>query len=264
MLPKLHRHRSLRWTRLAILAAGMLLTLAAARADVRYFTYSYEPKTLPKGAVELEQWATMRNGHEDRLYTRWDLRTEFEVGLTDTLTSALYMNTTNKWDPASGLNAMYFGGLSSEWKLKLADPTVDPLGVLLYFEAGIDRREYEAEAKIVLGRNFGDLTVAANGIFEHEWKTGVDANGEPETETEQVYEGTGGVSYRLGAVSVGAEGRYVSKVEDDETSSAFFAGPALHASGEGWWATVTVLIQATDELQEFERTETRVVLGVHL
>jgi len=245
----------------AATAAAFSIALIAlcARGDVRYFTYSYEPKTLPKGAVELEQWATMRNGHEDALYTRWDIRTEFEIGLTDTLTTALYFNTTNKWSPADNLNAMYFGGVSSEWKYKLFDPTADPIGVLLYGEAGLDRREYEAEAKLVVGKNIGNLTLVANGIFEHEWKTGVF-----DTETEIVYEGTAGVSYRLGGASLGGEARFTSKNEHDETYTAFFVGPVFHVSTKGWWATLTTLVQATDELKEFERTEVRLVFGISL
>ena len=258
------RRRGVRRSLGAFVLVGFLVAAGSADADRRYFTYSYEPKTLPEGVIEFEQWATMRNGREDGLYTRWDIRTEIEAGLTDTLTTALYMNTTSKWDPATGLNSMYFAGMSSEWKYKVSDPTADSIGGLLYGEATLDRREYEAEAKLVLGKNLGNLTLAANGIFENEWKSGVDIAGEPETETEQVYQATGGASYHFGAVSLGAEGRFTSKHEGDESHSSFFAGPVFHASAKRWWATVTLLVQVTDDFEEFERTETRFIVGVHL
>ena len=53
------------WARASLLALAVAVgaTMATgAGADQRYFTYSYEPKVLPAGAIELEQWATMRNG----------------------------------------------------------------------------------------------------------------------------------------------------------------------------------------------------------
>jgi hypothetical protein len=260
------RHERVLCACLVAVLTGIADSMNEATADERLFTYSYEPKVLPKGAIEFEQWATMRNGHESSLFTRWDIRTEFEAGLTDRLTTALYMNWTNKWEPDKGTDVTNFSGVSSEWKYKVWDPTADPIGVLLYGEFSVDRREWEGEAKLVLGRNIGPFVLAANAVFENEWKTKVDPAdpSESDTETEQVFETTAGASRRFGDVALGMEARSHTKYEDGESHHAFFVGPVLHASSERWWASATVLVQTTDDLEEHERTETRLILGIHL
>ena len=78
-----------------LLACGVGLA-AAARADERLFTYTYEPETMPKGAFEFEQWVTSRVGRNATVgqddYYRLQFREEFEYGLTDNYTLALYVN----------------------------------------------------------------------------------------------------------------------------------------------------------------------------
>lgn len=251
---------------IASLCLGLVGFAAGATADERHFTYSYEPKVLPQGAIEFEQWATMRNGHDSSIYTRWDIRTEFETGLTDRLTTALYMNWTNKWEPDKGTNVTNFKGWSSEWKYKVSDPTADPIGMLLYGEFSVDRREWEGEAKLVLGKNVGSFVFAANAVFENEWKTIVDGTDprKSEVETEQVFEGTAAAAHRIGNLAIGVEARSHTKREDGHAHHAFFVGPVLHASSERCWATCTFLVQTTSDLEEHESTETRLIFGVHL
>ena len=69
---------------LAILALAASLP---AGATERYFTYTYEPETLPAGATEFEQWVTFRAGRNDavdqRDYLRGEFREEIEHGWTD-------------------------------------------------------------------------------------------------------------------------------------------------------------------------------------
>src|SRR6185436_14583558 len=80
-----------------ILAAGLCLTLA--RADDRRFTYTYEPELLPKGAMEFEQWITLRTQRtsggdvKQGNYNLWELREELEFGVTDNYSVSLYLNT---------------------------------------------------------------------------------------------------------------------------------------------------------------------------
>lgn len=237
-------------------------------ADQRFFTYTYEPKTLPKRATELEQWATMRNSRDKGLYTRWDLRTEYEIGLTDRLTTAIYLNASNVYrhvDPtAPTTNGLYFRGWSSEWKYQLLNPSADPLGVVLYGEIALDRREWEVEGKLILGKNVGRAVFAANGVFEQEWKATLNPNGQPKTESEQKYEVTGAFAYRWGSYAFGGEARSHAVREGRTTKSALFVGPAVHASGERWWATLTLLKQLTKEFSEHEKTETRLLVGIPL
>ena len=53
----------------------------------RYFTYTYEPETMPQGAFEAEQWVTLRAGRNKAVgqedFNRWEFRQELEYGVTD-------------------------------------------------------------------------------------------------------------------------------------------------------------------------------------
>src|SRR5262245_32721798 len=71
----------------AVLAA---LT-ATASANDRHFTYTYETAVLAPGAREVEIWSTPRIGRTD-YYTAFDERLELELGLTDRLLTAFYLN----------------------------------------------------------------------------------------------------------------------------------------------------------------------------
>ena len=58
---------------------------------------SFASRTLPKGAAEFEQWVTLRALRNDKVgqdnFNRWELREEFEYGITDRDTISLYLNT---------------------------------------------------------------------------------------------------------------------------------------------------------------------------
>ncbi len=260
-----------------------LATLAIAAsdslsADERFFTYSYEPKVLPSGALEFEQWATLRAGKEAGVFSRWDLRSEFEYGLTDRLTSALYLNFQSlhfdSADDAQDEDHFEFQGLSSEWKFKLFDPTADPVGLLLYGEATTNFQELELEEKLVLGKDLGRTVLALNVTVEEEWEFEREG-GESETEEELVLEFTAGAAYHLTdrfAIGLELRQKNVFPEMEDLDHAALFAGPALHYAGQRWWATLTVLPQlvaltgATQshlDLDEFERAEARLILGIN-
>ena len=63
---------------------------ASTSADERRFTYVYEPETLPQGALEFENWVTLRSQRNKFVgkdnFNRWDLRQELEYGVTDRYT----------------------------------------------------------------------------------------------------------------------------------------------------------------------------------
>src|ERR1700681_4695904 len=81
--------------RAALLVALGALTLALLRpvqAEESQFGYVYTTDLLPKGAKELEQWATWRHQKIAGYFDQIDARTEFEYGLTDNLQTAIYAN----------------------------------------------------------------------------------------------------------------------------------------------------------------------------
>ena len=260
--------------RLILLVASLLTSFLAARADERLFTYTYEADVLPKGGVEFEQWLTHRRGKKDGVFAAWDFREELEFGLTEKLTSALYLNFRNTHsEDVSGVvdqDKFEFKGVSSEWKYQLLNPNTKPIGLLAYAEATYDGEEFELEEKIVLQKNFGEKWVIAfNVTFEEEW-----AFTPTDTEEELTLELTGGLSYKLTPHwALGLEGRNARKFPDfdSEKSCAWFVGPALHYGSSKWWATLTVLPQVAGRpdtrsglnLDEHERIEVRLIAGIN-
>src|SRR5260370_41198153 len=90
---------------LAIL--GGVLTVVSASATERYFTYSYEPETMPRGGWEGEQWATPlagRNaaaGQED--FQQWEIRHGLGYRGTDKFSTVVSGNAaqTHLQEPAT-------------------------------------------------------------------------------------------------------------------------------------------------------------------
>src|SRR5437667_10069609 len=103
---------------LSILAGAASLQTAAATE--RIFTYSYEPETMPARAMEFEQWVTLRTqrnravGQEN--FNRWEIRHEFEYGVTDNYSLSLYANSRAESyrDPATSTDhsSFHFDGIS--------------------------------------------------------------------------------------------------------------------------------------------------------
>ncbi|HZP88135.1 MAG TPA: hypothetical protein VFB54_15095, partial [Burkholderiales bacterium] len=184
-------------------ACAIVMSLStSALADERFFTYSQEADVIPKGGMEFEQWVTLRKGYPaaDRRFDQylWDLREEFEYGITNRLSGALYLNFRHDQIVADrpGLedkSDFSFKGVSAELKYQLLNPYTDPVGVALYLEPTFAGNEREVEYKLIFSKNVGDKWVlAANANFEQEWE-----KEEGETEKESVLEFTAGVAYRF-------------------------------------------------------------------
>lgn len=257
------------WT-LALLS---LFLAPAAHASERFMTYTYQSGVLPAGHIELEPWTTVRTSRNTP-YVRFDQRLEFELGMTDRLQTAFYLNMS-AIDEASGPgfeSELEFGGVSLEAKYKLMDPVADALGLALYFEPTFAPHEQEVEAKIIVDKSFGSVIVAANLVGEYEWEQSADGEREEET----IIEVDLGVAYLLSdSLSVGLEVRNRNPIPRGESleSSALFAGPVLGYRSKSWWAAITVLPQVTSlageisgmrDLEHHERLETRLLFGMDL
>ncbi len=141
-------------------------------AQDRLFTYTYQSGVLNSGQREIEVWNTFRTGKTD-YFARLDNRTEFEIGLGKNLQTAFYLNLTSKTNTVDILGVKSFAtgnelSFSNEWKYKILDPVADPVGLALYGEYGISTSEYELEGKIIVDKKLGNVTLAANAIFEME------------------------------------------------------------------------------------------------
>ena len=283
--------------RLMVLGLGLAgLAATSARADERYFGYTYAAEPMPKGETEVELWATDRRGKAGGHFDAQDYRIEVEHGVTDRLTVAGYANLASHH--IRGLEPDFddtdrdfaFRGLSAEFKYNVLSPYKDGFGLTLYAEPAWSRihgggekgTEYELELKAILQKNFLDdkLIWATNLTFEPEWEKEVEVDettGEREVEWEKELklEVSTGLSYRVApGWFAGVEGRYASVYPDwtnglHRETYAVFAGPAVHYAAKKWWVTASFMPQLFGKpspnrslaLDEFEKREFRLIFG---
>lgn len=155
----------------------MLLIVVSSNAQDRHFVRTYESTNLAKGLRDFEVWSTIRIGKES-FFRRIDERLEFEIGLTDRLQTALYLNASHKSfsdknDSTGTINSESEFSISSEWKLKLSDATTNFIGSGLYAEVSISGTGFEVEAKILLDKRIDKHLIAFNIVGEFEWEQAV-------------------------------------------------------------------------------------------
>jgi len=245
----------------------LMLAATAAQATERYFAYTYEPEVFPQGAAEFEQWITLRTQRTGDNYNKWELREEFEYGVTDSYSVSLYLN-------ASAENSdSRFDGVSLENRYMLLNPAEHPIGLTLYLEPRYAGDEAEVEEKIILGQRVGDWKWAVNLSHATEWSDDLHAvEGEVEADF--------GLTRRLNnRWSLGAELRDHNELPDYHLweNTALFLGPVVTYTQEKWWATLSVLPQIYGnnfqgnpddnhafELEGHERLNVRLVFGISL
>jgi len=259
--------------------------IPSAHASERLFTYTYEPETMPQGAFEFENWATLRAVRNNKVgknhYTRWDLRQELEYGVTDNYSLSFYLNEVSEYfrNPATNAktNKFEFDGVSIENKWMVLDPVRNAVGLSLYLEPRIGNGEFELEEKIILGQRFGankEWKWAFNAVHATEWE-----DSDSGTKTEGELEFDLGITRELGKHwNLGVELRNHNELPDYKTweHTAFFVGPVVTYHRENWWATFTFLTQvyghnrispdpdgnANLVLDEHELFNARLIIGV--
>ena len=263
-----------------ILKSTVLITVALFGASIsqaqdRLFTYTYQSTVLNKGQREIESWHTLRAGRED-FYARYDNRTEYEIGLGGNLQTAFYMNITSKTKTVTENNIKSLStstefGFSNEWKLKLLDPVAHPVGLALYGEFGIASNEYELEGKIILDKKIGNLTIAANAVYEQEFKPGYE-NSEFKWEKEKKIEGYLSFAYPLNPkFQLTLENVVKNVFEESEIAhSALYSGVGFSYLQDKFWANFTVLPQVKSfkgetnnnlNLNEYEKVQIRLLFS---
>ncbi|HTL70141.1 MAG TPA: DUF6662 family protein [Candidatus Eisenbacteria bacterium] len=268
--------------------AGVLMFGAAcpaAMATTRNFTYTYEPETMPQGAFEFEEWTTLRETRSNRVgqnhYTRWDLKQEFEYGVTDNYSLSLYLNEVSEYFREPGTNAKTndfdFDGVSFENRLMVLDPAKNAVGLTLYLEPRFGNGEIELEEKVILGQRWDRWKWAFNVSHATEWKD-AEAPGE-EDETEGELEFDFGATYELNQHwNLGVEFRNQNQFPEYENleRSVFYVGPVVSYRRENWWATLTFLTQCYGtndtspdpdgnnslELEDHELFNVRLIIGI--
>jgi hypothetical protein len=245
----------------------------------RYFTYTYEPETMPKGALEYEQWVTLRAGRNRAVgqdyFNRWELREELEYGVTDNYTLSLYLNQSSESfrDPITQEHHsdFRFDGVSIENRLLVLNPADHPVGLALYLEPRFAGDEAELEEKIILGQRFGDWKWALNLTHATEWSDDFHA-------TEGEVEVSFGITRHLNTKwSIGLEARDHNELPEYRIweNTALYVGPVVTYRQEKWWTTLTVMPQVLGvnfsgnvdqnhqlELEGHERWNIRWVVGI--
>lgn len=262
-----------------LLAVGLLPQ--PLRADDRRFTYVYEPETPPAGSMEFENWVTLGAGRNSTVgqdnYTLWELRQEFEYGVTDRYAVGLYLNESaeNYRATATGANVsdFTFEGLSLENRFNVLNPAERAVGLTLYLEGTYSGDEAEIEEKLILGQRHGKWKWAFNIIQATGWENNL-------SEIEGELGGSLGVAYDLGSAwSIGIEFRNQTLMPQYSNieSTVLFLGPVVSVRQERWWAALSVMPQLHGwnfggdpdgnphlDLSENERLNVRLLFGINL
>jgi len=265
-----------------------IISSFSALSQDRYFARTYQSITLPKGVKDLEVWNTYSSGR-NYFYKRIDQRIEFEIGLTDKLQTAVYMNASHVSQGAhlnmnggiadtsvSGISSGSEFSLSSEWKWRLSSPDANMLGFALYGEVTIGAHETELEGKIILDKRTEKNIFALNFVAEQEWEAEVEHG---VTEVEEKFKFETDLAYMRMLKSnfgIGVELRNHNEFAESKWEhSALFGGPTLFFSGNKYFLILNILPQwanlhKTDEtpsslvLNQHEKIEIRLLLGFGL
>lgn len=230
----------------AILSVIILFSIGASAQD-RQFVRTYQSTNLAKGVRDFEVWSTLRMGKE-AYFRRLDERLEFEIGLTDRLQTALYLNMTHKSfaDKDDSTGTIYSESefsVSSEWKLKLSDPNTHFIGSGLYGEATISGTELELEAKLILDKVMGKNLIAFNAVGEWEWEQEIEStvvDGKVKQENKMELAATPvefdlaymyNVNPRFG-IGLEAKNHYEITPKDGLEHSALLLGPTIYWSSK--------------------------------
>src|ERR1043165_3923281 len=259
-------------------AVCMLSDLATVSATERFFTYTYEPETMPEGALEYEQWVTLRAGRNKTVgkenYNKWELRHELEYGMTDNYSVSLYLNESSESfrNPVTrdDHSDFHFDGVSIENRYMLLNPANHAVGLTLYLEPRYAGDEAELEQRLILGQRFGDWKWALNLTHATEWTDNFHS-------TEGEVELSFGITRRLNSHwSIGLEARDHNELPDYRIweNTAFYLGPVVTYQQEKWWATLTIMPQILGanfaenvdrdhnfELEGHERINARLIVG---
>jgi len=258
---------------LTIAVLWTALSTAPAVADRKYFVETYTPYLGGEGKLEYETWLTSKSGKPSPdTRTAWDLRTEFECGLSEHLTGALYLNFSQE---AGG--ALRFVSPSLELIYAPVEPGRFPLDPAFYLEASESGEELELEPKLLLGRRVDRWVAAANLVSEFAFRHNDDEREEDGEVIDSEWEPalSAGLAYELSSIaSLGIEARYVAEYVnmEEKEASMFSLGPTFNLQKGKIQLALGVLPQISGSpatsgnlnLSEFERTRVRLILGIDL
>ncbi len=149
---------------------ALLMTAAAgpAKADPRSFVWTYEYMTMHEGKAELEYYATTEVADTSvPENSSWKHQVELEYGLTDRTDLSLYQMFSQA--NTATTKTFRYDGMKFRVRHRLAEKGELPLDTLLYaeYKRSTDLSAQGAlEAKLILAKTLGKLTLAYNQVAE--------------------------------------------------------------------------------------------------
>jgi hypothetical protein len=271
----------------AALVSG-LLAAAPAAADENLFGYVTGAEPTPKGHQEVYLWLTRRSEKGAGAYTAYDLKAEYERGVTDNLATAFYLKgqsidtsgiRIDGYMPADNKYGMRPSGIEASLKYAFLRPALDDIGLAAYFSAsydwrdahsGQDKDKYTFESKLLLQKYLldGQVVLAGNLGLETTYAKRApianlpinDATGDPlewptTPEMEIGVIAAFGAAYRFAPNwYAGLEALYDTEFETEVGTErwSWQLGPTLHYGAKSWWATLTWMQQVKGGGEKFD------------
>jgi hypothetical protein len=256
------KRRSARPRSRALACPAVALLLGAARdaeGSNRRFLYNYEATTMPAGGREFETWVTWKTDKPgDPDFERFDIRHEFEFGLTDRLQLGLYLPDWRYEESATESGKADFRDVAAEVIYGICDPQDSVLGAALYGEAKFGDDYLEFETKLLLQKNLGAwcfvYNLGAEAVWEHDYD-------DDEGELMQSF----GVSHEFSpSLAAGLEVVHEVAVPDweDFGEQTVYGGPNLIWRKGDFWVGVAALWQLTDVAGEPD-FQLRTIFALH-
>jgi opacity protein-like surface antigen len=267
--------------------AAALLAATPATADENLFGYLAGAEPTPKGHREMYAWLTHRWDKGAGQYDAYDLKLEYEQGITDRLAGAVYLKgqaidtsgiRIDGYLPADNQYGMRASGVEASIKYAFLTPALDDIGLAAYFSfsydwldahSGQDKNKYTAESKLLLQKYAldGQLVFVGNLGLEATYSqreplanlpinndTGEPLEWPTTPEMEIGLLAGVGVSYRFAPNwYIGAETLYDTEFETEvgQERWSWQAGPTLHYGAKKWWATLTWFTQVAGGGEQF-------------
>ena len=243
--------------------------MAQAQADENLFGYVKGAETLPKGAMELYNFVTLRSGKGQGKYEAYDTLTELEYGVSDSFSvdgaiKTMSIDTNglliDGYLPGPRKFTLHPSGIELGGKYNFLKPALDGIGFATAFSieyswidphSGQDKnkisanlefigQKYFMEGRLIWVGNIGLESTFADRKFIPNLPAGFDWPTDPEMELE-ITVGTG-LTYRfMPNWFLGVETQYQTEFETEvgQERWSLFLGPSLHYGSQKWWATLT-------------------------
>lgn len=240
----------------AAFSVFLLIPFHSAHALERHFSFLDPVLTEPPGEVEMETWITRKS--RAGTHRSWDLRHEFEIGLTPK--TALSLSLANwTYDALTRESRYQQSGL--ELVHRFTHPASDWLGSAVSGEFAMGEKSTAFEARLLLEKRLGAWILAWNGVLETEYEG--DHFGDCQDSSSELSQRLG-VAYALNKhVSIGGEmvQQYALGKWDRIDSPTLFAGPNIGARFGRFSGTVAALFQTTARAEE-PSVQIRAVVGI--